>query len=146
MRPIIVFSAIDYTLFLKSNKPEEVLLAVLGNFNGVAAEEVIRQVVDRIDETAQSDFSLKRYVQQLRTLAQLRNSQTQTDAIMDSLANYVSDEKDILYMRGERKARDQKEYKIVSIMLEEKNLTIEQIAKFADVSTEFILDIQRQLS
>ncbi|WP_460954792.1 hypothetical protein [Spirosoma litoris] len=70
---LIIFAQLDYQLFLTSKKPEEVVLAILADFKQENPETVVRQVIDRIDETAQGDFALKRYFQQLRILAQLRN-------------------------------------------------------------------------
>lgn len=140
--PLIVFSQLDYELFLRSNKPEEILLAILGDFKGRSAEEVVQQVVSRIEETTQGDFSLKRYFQQLRVLAQLRNLQAQIDRTMDSIAEYINEEKDVLYVRGERKAKG----KFVTYLLKNTTQTIQQIAETAEVSVDFVLELKRNLA
>lgn len=144
--PLIVFTDIDYTLFLRSDKPEEVLLAILANFKGQSADNVVRQVVARIEETTQGDFSLKRYFQQLRVLAQLRNLEAQIDKTMDSIADYINEERDILFVRGERKAKVAAERKFISNLLKKMSLSVEQIADIAEVSTDFVLEVKANLA
>ncbi len=70
--PLIAFAALDYRLFLRSDRPEEVLLSILANFDGDSTEQALRQIVSRVEETSSSDFSLKKHINQLRVLAQLR--------------------------------------------------------------------------
>lgn len=139
--PLIIFSQLDYELFIRSDKPEEILLAILSDFKGQSAEDVVQQVVTRIEETARGDFSLKRYFQQLRVLAQLRNLQEQIDKTMDSIAEYINEEKDVLYVRGERKAKG----KFVTYLLRNTGHTMQQIADTAEVSVDFVLEMQRLL-
>lgn len=143
---LIAFSQLDYALFLKSEKPEEILLAILADFKQQNPEAVVRQVIDRIDKTAQGDFSLKRYFQQLRVLAQLRNLQTQIDKTMDSIAEYIDEERDVLYIRGERKGISEGNRKFVTYLLKNTSKTVEQIAETADVSISFVLELQAELA
>lgn len=150
---LLVFSQLNYTIFLRSDKPEEVLLAILADFKQQTPETVVSEVIRRIDETAQGDFSLKRYFQQLRVLAQLRNLETQIDKTMDSIAEYINEEKDVLYIRGQRKAREEEnrareteKQQLVERLLTRGKLTILEIAEDCGVSTDFVLDIQRKQS
>jgi hypothetical protein len=143
---LISFAQLDYELFLKSEKPEEVLLAILADFKQRNPEMVVRQVIDRIEATTQGDFSLKRYFQQLRVLAQLRSLETQIDKTMDSIAEYINEEKDVLYIRGERKGISKGNRKFVTYLLENTSQTVEQIARTADVSVAFVLELQSELS
>jgi hypothetical protein len=47
--------------------------------------------------TSKGNFSKLRHIQQLRILAQLRNLAPESLEIMDNIANYFTEEKDILY-------------------------------------------------
>ena len=47
--PLISFAALDYRLFLRSDRPEEVLLSVLASFEGDTADAALRQIVRRIE-------------------------------------------------------------------------------------------------
>lgn len=143
--PLIVFAHLDYQLFLTSEKPEEIVLAILADFKQQNPETVVRQVINRIDETTQGDFALKRYFQQLRVLAQLHSLESQIDKTMDSIAEYINEEKDVLYVRGQRKAKEASERKVVSNLLKKASLSIEQIADIVEVPTASVLDVKNSL-
>ena len=71
--PLISFVTLDYRLFLRSDRPEEVLLSVLANFDGDNADTALRRIIRRVEETSGGDFSLRKHINQLRVLAHLRN-------------------------------------------------------------------------
>ena len=75
--PLISLSTLDYHIFLNSNKPEEIILGVLANFKGENPEYALKQILIRIKETSKGDFSLNRYFNQLRVLAQLRKLESE---------------------------------------------------------------------
>ena len=58
---------------------------------------------------------------------------------MDILAEYIDEERDVLYIRGERKTQE----KAVKKALLLGKLTVNEIADDSDVSTDFVLVIQR---
>ncbi len=51
----------------------KIILDILANFKGENPENALKQILVRIKETTKGEFSLKRYFNQLRVLAQLRN-------------------------------------------------------------------------
>lgn len=61
---------------------------------------------------------------------------------MDSIAKYISEERDVLYLRGLDKGSE----KFVSYLLTEANRTIDQIADIAGVSVEFVKTVKQKLS
>lgn len=97
--PLISFAALDYRLSLNSTRPEEVLLAILANFNSDNVDTILGQIVQRIEETSNSDFSFKNF-NQLRVLAQLRNLGVKLEKTMDSILPFIKEENDVLYIRG----------------------------------------------
>ncbi len=143
--PLIVFSKLDFHLFLKSNKPEEIILGVLADFKQEKPEIAIKQIIQRIEETTEGDFSLKRYFNQLRILAQLRNLELKLKNAMDSIAKYIDEEKDVLFLRGKDKAYIEKEQEFVQSLLTKTQHTPEQIADIAGVSVEFVKRVQQKL-
>ncbi len=143
---LINFAEIDYHQFLLSEQPEEVVLGILGNFKQENVEDVLKQIIHRIEETSEGDFSLKRYFNQLRVLAQLRNLELNLKNAMDSIAKYISEERDVLYLRGQDQAREKEQIKFVVNLLEKLSLSLEQIADIAGVSIDFVKDIKQKLS
>lgn len=69
---LISFADLDYHIFLELTRPEEVVLGILADFKGDSPERALVQIIQRIEETANGDFPLKRYFKQLSVLAQLR--------------------------------------------------------------------------
>lgn len=139
--PLVSLSELDYHIFLNSNKPEEVILGVLGNFKDEDPENALRQIIHRIEETTEGVLSLNRYFNQLRVLAQLRNLELKLKNAMDSIAEYIKEERDVLYLRGQEK----EQVKFVKNLLTESDFPIDKIAKVAGVSVDFVKSIQRQI-
>ncbi|GAB4025047.1 RpnC/YadD family protein [Spirosoma gilvum] len=143
--PLISFSELDYHIFLQSDRPEEIVLGVLGDFKGDTPEIAIGHIIQRIEETVIGDFPLMKYFRQLRVLAQLRNlGDHLKDIAMDSIAKFVSVEKDAAYMVGFDKGEEQAQIRFVKNLLAKSTFTIEQIADIADVSVEFVQQMQAE--
>jgi glycerophosphoryl diester phosphodiesterase len=84
--PLVLLSNLDYRIFLNSIKPEEIILSILANFKGENPENALKHILVRVKETTKGDFSLNRYFNQFRILAQLRNLVPNLKNAMDSIA------------------------------------------------------------
>lgn len=148
--PLVALSELDYKIFLNSDKPEEVILGILANFKDEDPENALKQIIHRIEETTKGDLSLSRYFNQLRVLAQLRNLELKLKNAMDSIAKYIKEERDVLFLRGldrgEATARESEQTKFVTNLLQKLNLTFDQIADIAGTSVDFVQSVQRQLA
>jgi predicted transposase YdaD len=144
---LLEIKTISYKTFLKSNQPEEVVLSILAHFDKDTSENVLKKIIQRIEETTDGEFSFKKYFNQLRILSQLRKlEQNLKDIIMDSIAKYIDQKRDVGYLIGQDKAREEEQTKFVTNLLEKLSLTVEQIADIAGVSIEFVNNIQQKLS
>ena len=97
---LISFQNLDYRLFLSSETPEEILLAVLANFQPQESPTVLDQVLHKLDETASGPLVFQKYIAQLRILVQLRSFQPLLEAAMDNLSKYVNEQNDPFYVKG----------------------------------------------
>ncbi|CAN5179774.1 hypothetical protein BH09BAC4_BH09BAC4_11230 [soil metagenome] len=97
---LISFQELDYRLFLHSETPEEILLAVLANFQPQESPTVLTQLLNRLDETANGPLVFQKYIAQLRVLVQLRNLQPLLEAAMDNLTKYINEQNDPFYVKG----------------------------------------------
>ncbi len=61
---------------------------------------------------------------------------------MDSIAEYIKEERDVLYLRGQERTEE----RIVRNLLSKMSLTLEQIADVAGVTVDFVKSVQRQLT
>ena len=143
--PLVVISEIDYLVFLNSNKPEEVILSILANFKEENPENVLKKIIQRIEETTKGDFSLSRYFNQLRVLAQLRNIELNLKNAMDSIAKYIKEERDVLYLRGLDKGKEREQLKFITFLLQEGNRTVTQIADIAGTTVNIVKSVQLQI-
>ena len=137
---IFALSEQDYHIFLNSDKPEEIILGILANFKGEKPENALKQILVRIKETTKGDFSLNRYFNQLRVLAQLRNLELNLKNAMDSIAEYIKEERDVLFLRGQ----EREQIKVVTNLIQKLNLPFDQIADIAGTTVEFVKSVHRQ--
>ena len=140
--PLVSLSTLDYHIFLNSNKPEEIILGILADFAGENPENALKQILVRVKETTKGDFSLNRYFNQLRVLAQLRNLEVNLKKAMDSIAEYIKEERDVLFLRGLDKGKES----FVKYLLNEGNKTFEQIADITGVAVDFVKAVNQQLA
>jgi hypothetical protein len=103
---------IPFQIFLQTGRPEEALLAMLGDLQGESPENVIRMIIEIVLQNTISDLDKQKYFQQLQVMGQLRNFEALIENIMitESLRNYVSIERTPWYKLGvaESEAKFQK--------------------------------------
>ncbi len=148
---LLAINSIDYKTFLNSNQPEEVILSVLANFDKETTEIALKRIISRLEETVEGDLALKRYFTQLRILAQLRKlEQKLKTIIMDSIAKYIDEKKDVAFLlgldKGQAIAQRRELTKFVTYLIREGNKTFEQIAEIADTTVDFVKSVHHQLT
>lgn len=80
-------------------------------------------------------------------LAQLRKLEKKLkELVMDNIGKYVSQERDVAYMVGQDKAREQEQTKFVTNLLTSSDFTVKKIAEIAGVSIKFVKKVQQALS
>lgn len=121
-------------------------MSILADFKNENPDDVLRQIIHRIEETTEGNLSLLRYFNQLRVLAQLRNLELNLQNVMESIAKYISEERDVLYMRGAAKAETQTAEKIITNLLTKTNHTLAEIADFAGETIDFVIAVQQKLT
>ncbi len=65
---------------------------------------------------------------------------------MDSIAEYIKEERDVLFLRGLDKGQQTEQVKFVTNLLQKLDLPFEQIADIAGTTVDFVKTVQRQLS
>lgn len=146
---ILALSAVDYRLFLRADNPEEKILAILADFGGKDPKRIIENIAHQVIIASKGPFSKLRHIQQLRILAQLRNLVSDNLEIMDSIANYISEEKDILYRRGEKKGMkkgmEKEKESFVKNLLLNTDFTVAKIAGLANATEAFVKKVKKTL-
>jgi hypothetical protein len=68
---------ISYKKFIDSDKPEEVILAILADFENEKSEKIIEAIFNRIEATTKQNLEREKVVKQLEILSTLRKLQSQ---------------------------------------------------------------------
>jgi hypothetical protein len=131
----------DYHKFLNSNRYEEIIFCILGNFCLEHQEKAVLEILNRIDETSKDHSTFNRHFQQLRILAKLRNLEPIIDKVMDSIAKYMKDENDILFIVGKK----QEQERFIAYLLQEGNKTLDQISSITGASVDFVKRVRAKL-
>jgi predicted transposase/invertase (TIGR01784 family) len=153
-----LYNVLDYPYenLLLSEIPQEIILAILGDFHGEAPQEVIQKILGRLQEVISGNLKLQKFVRQLNMLSGLRKLQDETIKITEGMpVEFDFDiEKDILYKRGRQEGVEQgieqgveqgieqEKVRATIKMLKDDFLTLEQIAKYQDISVEEVLQIK----
>lgn len=135
----------DYQQLLASSMPEEVVLAILGDFKQQRPQEAIARIISRLKETASDILALQKYTRQLTVLSKLRNLSKETTKQVTAMPITYDITKDYVYKLGEKegkaegKAQGKAEGKVeertelLTNMILSGELTLEQIAKLTKV-------------
>jgi predicted transposase YdaD len=137
---LIPLQQYSHKIFLDSALPEQKLMAIFGNFDNEAPVEVIKQILQGIEEQGDGELSVKRYRQQLRALIQLRKLGKEFKIAMGTITKFKV-EKDPFFQDGVKKGkaegRHEEALEIAREMKKDK-FPIEQIAKLTKLSRKEI--------
>jgi predicted transposase/invertase (TIGR01784 family) len=150
--------SISYKTFLASNKPEELLLAVLADFEKEAPEDILKLLFSKAKVLTNETFTLDKFVSQLEILSKLRNLEDIFKTLIQKIMPLeIKIEETFIYKEGKVKGRiegkeegkieGKKEGKIEMILalLKKGELSQEKIADAADVSLEYVKELADNL-
>jgi hypothetical protein len=136
-------------LFLNSDDPHEIVLAVLCKYTRKEAPKIIKQILEKLKAKVPNERNLHEHVTDLEILSGLRNLQSETKKQVDKMPVIYDLRKDIRFKEGleeglgegaENKARAS-----AIRLLEQGVLTPAMIADGLGVPLAFVLDIQKAL-
>ncbi len=159
-------SEIAYEDFLKTDQPEEALLAILGDLTGANVDDAIEQIIRVLYKLTPSELEREKFLRQLEILSKLRDLQAQTIKQIETMAIVYDMETDIRFLQGKKKGAEEAlasglirglqegrqegrqegqqetKRKDVQGLLKLGVLTVEQIATALEVSTDYVLTVQ----
>lgn len=133
---------IDCDVFVRSSKPEEIILGILADFKGQNSTQVIQSILGNLRKYVRNTRSLRKYCTQLEILSKLRNLQPQTIQQIEAMPITYDITTDIRYQQGIEQGIEQKNRKIVEKLLANGRFSLREIAEIADVSIDFVIEIQ----
>ncbi len=135
--PLIDMRSVSATPFLNSDKPIEIILAVLCDYQN--QDLLVEKILRRLKETVVEELRLSKYIRQLEIFSQLRNLQDtvyQKKSAMDFVYNI---EKDPVYKEGEKRGEERGEKRGEIQGEKRKALTMAQAMKQAGEPLEKII-------
>ena len=131
-----------------SDIPEEIILAVLSNFQNQNPLEILGKIISRLQKLSHSDIALKKYVRQLTVLSRLRNLVNQTQKKLRDMAITYDIEKDQFYIEGKKEGkkegRKEGEKEMILKMLQAGKLSLEDIADISGLSLEELKKLNKR--
>ena len=155
---VLDFNSIPYTEFLSSEKPEEFILAILGNFLEKPAEEIAKLILQSINRLEiRNEIKLKA-VKQLEVLSGLRNLQTIIVELIPKIMALDYDiRKDLRYQQGleqgekigekigEKKGLKEKQDKVIIALIKKGKLSRIEIAEVTEVTLDYVNDLAKTI-
>lgn len=147
---------VDYLQWLNSEVPEEIMLAILSNYERSQAPIVLDEIINKLHKLSKSEITLKKYIRQLTTLARLRNLTTETQQTLNDMALTYDIEKDAFYQtglkkgmekgieKGEQRGIEKATAKMIIGLLKSEKLSLQEIADIAHISLEQVKAIAEQ--
>ena len=154
---VVSLREIPKDVFLQSEVPEEVVLAILCDFGAEQPEQVIRQILQHLLKLIGRVPRLKKYQNQLQTLSRLRKLEVQTKQEILTMPIHYEIETDGLYLEGiekgiEKGREEGREIgatktirKSIIRMLRMGQLSKKEIALILDVEIAYVNEIESML-
>ncbi|MDJ1494807.1 hypothetical protein QNI19_17845 [Cytophagaceae bacterium DM2B3-1] len=115
----------------------------------IRSTKILIQSAERIceqrNQISTNKLERDRHLQQLRVLANLRKLTLFVETMIDSISQYIKEEDDFLFKRGEKGRLEGKQQTILKF-LKDGVLTAQQLASYFDVSKEFVGDLRKSLN
>lgn len=142
---LVSLSQIDYELFLTSDNPGEVILAILSRYTSAEGPVVIDRIIDRLKQLWQRGVQVAKYLRQLEVLSKIRNLQPQTVRAVDAMALTYDMKTDIRYLQGKQAGEYENKQTIIMRLLKQGVLTHEVIAEIVEVPVVEIREMAKTL-
>jgi len=155
---LVNISELDSSKLLSSQVPEEIILAILGNYDKEEVETILRFTIGKLKNLPITEAQRNKYLQQLILLAKLRNLVDIVDKIIQEMEITYDYTQDLYYKRGvdagrtiaaqaieqEREKAKQEKIAIIQSLLLIGSLSVTQIAEAVSVTEEFVEQISKK--
>lgn len=147
---LISLSNISYKNFINSSIPEELILAILANFDQQEEKTVISEVIQKLKETNQSETTFRKYIKQLVILSRLRGLNETLKTTLQKMPITYNIEEDAFYKEGlkrglervrkEKELRQREKDEAIAQMIAD-GVPHEKIANYLNVSLQQVAKV-----
>jgi hypothetical protein len=137
---LVDLKSFSYQRFLESNHSEEVLLAILANFQGEPADLIAEKIITKLEELSQGKLELSQRAVQLIRLAVLRNLGKTVFNAAQKMAITIDVKEDTLYQLGKEAATEE-----AAMSMLKEGFSQEVVVKITKLPIERIVQLKQQL-
>ncbi|MEO5358653.1 MAG: hypothetical protein H7844_15340 [Nitrospirae bacterium YQR-1] len=94
---------VDCEKFLYSEKPQEVIISILCNYQKKGVKIFIREILNRLNELVKEETLRAKYIRQVEVLSQLRNLQDEVCKEAEDMALVYNLERDVRFKQGRQR-------------------------------------------
>ncbi len=142
---VLNISELRFDEMIQSQIPEEIVLAILSDFQGEQPEQIIRSIILKLIESSKSKADLRKFIQQLHVLSKLRKLDIQTTKVANNMPITIDLRDHALYKLGAEEGVEKKTRTAIINMLK-KGMPINDIAEIMEVSIDDVIEIQNELT
>ena len=138
---IINLCTINSDKLLSSQIPEELILAVLSNYNKEQTEEILRSIIYKLKNAVKDKALLQKYIQQLIFISRLRKIDDKTIKILQSMPILIDIENDTLFKQGISQGK-------IEMIIQgfKSGISLELLSKISGIAVDEISTILKQKS
>jgi len=130
---------------LNSDIPEEIILSILTDYSKADVSEVVRRIIEKLQQATKNETQLRRSIEQLLILSRLRKLDKETEKQVRAMPITYDIKTDRLYKKGRKEGKQEGISSIIKKALTQGILTVEQIAEMAGVSIDEVLSVQSKM-
>lgn len=138
---VLVLKQIPKELFIHSEVPEEVVLAILCDFGEDQPEQVVRQILQHLHKICRSPNRIKKYQKQLLTLSRLRKMEIIVKNEVEAMTIHYDIETDGLFLQGIEQGVELKEREFINHLWSLQEFSLDKIALLSGTSLERVIEI-----
>ena len=159
---LISIQEFSYKTFLKSDKPEELMLVILADFEDKTKEEIAELIFSKAKVIINETNEMGKFVNQLEVLSKLRNLDGFIQHyILNNMALELKMEDTFTYKQGKiegklegelkgkregkREGEKEKRDKMILAMLKKGSNSLEEISEIAEVSVDYVKELAAKL-
>jgi hypothetical protein len=138
---IINLCTIDSDKLLRSQIPEEFILAALSNYKREQTEEILRSIIKKLKNAIKDKALLQKYIQQLIFISRLRKIDDKTIKILQSMPILIDIENDTLFKQGISQGK-------IEMIIQgfKSGISLELLSKISGIAVDEISSILKQKS
>ena len=138
---VIVMKQIPKELFIDSQVPEEVILAILCDFGDDQSEQVVRQILQNLHKILRRSNRIKKYQKQLLILSRLRKMELIVKSEVEAMTIHYDIETDGLYLQGIEQGIEFEKKEFVQKLWSFQEFSLDKITLLVDLSPARVIEI-----